>query len=191
MKRSEVPLERYLEVLGDLTTHGHHPLSTSGAANPCSTRGPCELIETASALKLPTAIATNGTRIATAAERLVKAPMFLLQVSIDGPNAATHNRARPGVGGANNFADIQAGLAAVGEAKRARRSTLPLVASLTTISQTNFRHLVDIYEAFRDKVDLFVFYLSWWIDAGALRGPRGGLSPPFRVYAGAAPGLGG
>ena len=127
--------------------------------------GSLELIEAASALRLPTAIATNGTRIAAAAERLVQAPMFLLQLSIDGPDAALHNQARPGVGGADNFADIQAALAAVGEAKRAHGSTLPLVASLTTISQTNFRHLVDIYEAFRDKVDLFVFYLSWWIDA--------------------------
>ena len=68
------------------------------------------------------------------------------------------------MGGADNFADIQAALAAVEEIKRARNSTLPLVASLTTISQANFRHLVDIYAAFRDKVDLFVFYLSWWID---------------------------
>jgi radical SAM protein with 4Fe4S-binding SPASM domain len=127
--------------------------------------GSLELIEEATALGMPTAIATNGTRIAAAADRLVRAPMFLLQLSIDGPDAALHNLARPGVGGADNFADIQAALTAVGEAKRAQGSTLPLVASLTTISQANFRHLVDIYEAFRDKVDLFVFYLSWWIDA--------------------------
>ncbi|MFA5112523.1 MAG: SPASM domain-containing protein, partial [Desulfobaccales bacterium] len=89
---------------------------------------------------------------------------FLLQLSIDGPDAALHNQARPGLGSADNFADIQAALTAVGEARRTRGSTLPLVASLTTISQANFRHLVDIYEAFRDKVDLFVFYLSWWIN---------------------------
>jgi radical SAM protein with 4Fe4S-binding SPASM domain len=165
LKRSEVPLERYLEVLGDLTTHGHHPFVYLWGGEPMLYEGSLPLIEAASALKLPTAIATNGTRIAAAARRLVEAPMFLLQLSIDGPDAATHNQARPGVGGADNFADIQAALAAVGEAKRARRRTLPLVASLTTISQTNFRHLVDIYEAFRDKVDLFVFYLSWWIDA--------------------------
>ena len=117
------------------------------------------------ALGLPCSMATNGTRIAAVAERLVKAPMFLLQISIDGPDAALHNQARPGVGGADNFADIQAGLAAVHEARRARGSSLPLIASLTTISRNNFRHLVDIYDAFRDKVDLLVFYLSWWIDA--------------------------
>ena len=41
---------------------------------------------------------------------------------------------------------------------------LPIVASLTVISRDNAAHLEDIYEAFRQKVDLFVFYLSWWID---------------------------
>ena len=97
------------------------------------------MIEAANALRLPTAIATNGTRIA-AAGRATGAgrPMFLLQISIDGPDAAMHNQARPGVGGADNFADIQAALAAVREARRARGSTLPLIASLTTISQEQF-----------------------------------------------------
>ena len=75
------------------------------------------------------------------------------------------------MGGADNFADIQAGLAAVHEARRTQGRSLPLIASLTTISRNNFRHLTDIYDAFRDKVDLFIFYLSWWIDAGAGPGP--------------------
>jgi len=164
LKQNEVSLERYLEVLRDLVAHGHHPFVYLWGGEPMLYEGSLELIEGATDLELPTAIATNGTRIAAAAERLVRAPMFLLQLSIDGPDAATHNQARPGVAGANNFADIQAALAAVGQARRDQNHTLPLIASLTTISQPNFRHLVDIYEAFRDKVDLFVFYLSWWID---------------------------
>ena len=49
-------------------------------------------------------------------------------------------------------------------ARKAKRRRLPLVATLTTISRDNAPHLVHIYEAFRDKVDLFVYYLSWWID---------------------------
>jgi radical SAM protein with 4Fe4S-binding SPASM domain len=164
LKRNEVSLDRYLELLGDLVSHGHHPTFYLWGGEPMLYEGSLDLIEAATKLKLPTAIATNGTRIAAAAERLVKAPMFLLQLSIDGPDAARHNQARPGVGGADNFADIQAALAAVAEARRDYRSTLPLIASLTTVSQHNFRHLVDIYESFRDKVDLFIFYLSWWID---------------------------
>jgi len=169
LKRNEVSLDRYLEVVRDLVSHGHHPTVYLWGGEPMLYEGSLELIEAATKLKLPTAIATNGTRIAAAAERLVRAPMFLLQLSIDGPDAARHNLARPGVGGADNFGDIQAALAAVGEARRATRSTLPLIASLTTISQHNFRNLVDIYESFRDKVDLFIFYLSWWIDPEGVR----------------------
>jgi radical SAM protein with 4Fe4S-binding SPASM domain len=164
LKQNEVSLDRYLEILRDLVDHGHHPSIYLWGGEPMLYEGSLELIEGATDLKLPTAIATNGTRIAAAAERLVRAPMFLLQISIDGPDAALHNQARPGVGGANNFADIQAALRAVAQARRDQNRNLPLIASLTTISQPNFRHLVDIYEAFRDKVDLFVFYLSWWID---------------------------
>ena len=179
LKKQEVPLPRYLEVIQDLVDHGHHPLVYLWGGEPMLYEGSLELIEAASALKLPTAIATNGTRIAAAADRLVAAPMFLLQVSIDGPNAALHNTARPGKGGADNFADIQAGLAAVAERRRARRSTLPLIASLTTISQHNFRHVVDIYDSFRDKVDLFVFYLSWWIDPEGVENHEADFSRRF------------
>jgi len=179
LKQNEVSLDRYLEVLGDLSHHGHHPFVYLWGGEPMLYEGSLELIEAATALKLPTAIATNGTRIAAAAERLVRAPMFLLQLSIDGPDAGLHNQARPGMGGGDNFADIQAALAAVGQARRDHGSTLPLIASLTTISQANFRHLVDIYEAFRDKVDLFVFYLSWWIDAERLAAHEADFSRRF------------
>jgi radical SAM protein with 4Fe4S-binding SPASM domain len=169
LKRNEVPLGRYLEVLEDLVAHGHRPMVYLWGGEPMLYDGSLELIERATALRLPCSIATNGTRIAAAAPRLVKAPMFLLQVSIDGPDAALHNQARPGVGGADNFADIQAGLAAVRRERERQGRNLPLIASLTTISQTNYRHLLDIYESFRDKVDLFVFYLSWWIDEAGVR----------------------
>ncbi|MFZ5448731.1 MAG: SPASM domain-containing protein [Thermodesulfobacteriota bacterium] len=179
LKQSEVSPERYFEVLRDLVDHGHHPFVYLWGGEPMLYEGSLELIEEATRLRLPTAIATNGTRIAAAAERLVKAPMFLLQLSIDGHDAASHNQARPGVGGADNFADIQAALAAVGEMRRAHRGTLPLIASLTTISQHNFRHLVDIYESFRDKVDLFVFYLSWWIDSDNLMAHEADFSRRF------------
>ena len=163
-KQREVPVDRYLEVLHDLVRHGHRPELYLWGGEPMLYEGTLEVIDTAAKLRLPTSIATNGTRTAGFAERLVKAPLFLMQVSIDGPTAAIHNLARPGVGGADNFADIQAGLAAVRRMRQANNSGLPLIASLTTISKENYRHLVEIYEAFRDKVDLFVFYLAWWID---------------------------
>jgi len=56
----------------------------------------------------------------------------------------------------------------VRQAREARGRNLPLIASLTVISKETYRHLVDLYETFKDRVDVSVFYLSWWIDeAGA------------------------
>jgi radical SAM protein with 4Fe4S-binding SPASM domain len=165
LKQEEVSTARYLEVLEDLVRHEHRPLVYLWGGEPMLYEGTLEVIEAATALGLPTAIATNGTRIAGAAARLAQAPMFLLQISIDGHNAELHNRLRPSAGGADNFSDIQKGLT---EVRRARRDTgrdLPLIASLTVISQDNIPHLVNLYENFRQHVDLFVFYLSWWIDS--------------------------
>lgn len=165
LKKQEVSLPRYKEILADLVEHGHRPMGYIWGGEPMLYEGTRELIEYGAALGLPFSIATNGTRIASAAQRLVDAPLFLLQISIDGHNSELHNRIRPSAGGTDSYAEIQAGLEAVREARAKTKSDLPLIASLTTISKENFRNLVDIYEAYRDRVDLFVFYLSWWIDA--------------------------
>jgi radical SAM protein with 4Fe4S-binding SPASM domain len=165
LKQHEVAPARYRELLDDLVACGHKPLVYFWGGEPMLYEGILELIDYATALGLPCSIATNGTRLTISADRLVKTPLFLLQVSIDGHHAALHNQLRPGAGGGDNFADIQAGLAAVHQARQAQGRELPLLASLTVISQKNFRHLVELYEAFSPQVDLFVFYLSWWIDA--------------------------
>jgi radical SAM protein with 4Fe4S-binding SPASM domain len=169
LRRQEVPVARYQEVLADLVAHGHQPLLYLWGGEPMLYEGTLELIRYASSLGLPTSIATNGTRVAALAEKLVAAPLFLLQISIDGYNAELHNRIRPGAGGVNNFEDINRALAAVRQARKDAGQSLPLIASLTVISRENYRHLVDLYETFRDRVDLAVFYLSWWIDESRAR----------------------
>lgn len=165
LKDREIPSQRYLHLLRDLVAHGHQPLVYFWGGEPMLYGDILELIEGATELGLPTSIATNGTRLAASARRLVEAPLFLLQVSIDGHNAQLHNSLRPSAGGGgNNFDDIKRGLTAVREAREAHGRRLPLIAALTVISQANIGHLSDIYDCFRDEVDLFVFYLSWWID---------------------------
>ncbi|MBN2139794.1 MAG: radical SAM protein [Desulfovibrionaceae bacterium] len=167
LKAREVPLERYRIVLDDLAAKGHKPLVYLWGGEPLLYDGALEVIEQATGLGLPASIATNGSRVAAVAERLVRAPLFLLQVSIDGHTAELHNRIRPSVSGSDTFAQIEQGLDAVRGHRQGLGQDLPLIASLTTISRDNHKNLADIYKKFRDKVDLFVFYLSWWIDEQA------------------------
>jgi len=164
LRDREVSTERYMELMKDLVQHGHRPVVYYWGGEPMLYKGILDLIAGTSAMGLPTAIATNGSRVAASAQQLVEAPLFLLQVSIDGHCAELHNRMRPSAGGGDNFRDIVRGLDAVREARERSGRGLPVIASLTTISEGNLKHLGDIYDAFRDKVDLFVFYLSWWID---------------------------
>jgi radical SAM protein with 4Fe4S-binding SPASM domain len=133
-------------------------------------KGTVELVEAAASLGLPALIVTNGTTgLVSAADRLVKAPLFSLQISIDGHCAELHNALRPGAGGKNSFAQIEASLTAIRQARESQGRRLPMIAVNTVVSRHNFRHLVDLYEAFRDRVDAFFFFLSWWIDEEGAR----------------------
>jgi len=128
-------------------------------------KGSVDLIEEAARLGMAPSIATNGTGIAEKAERLVSAPMFLIQVSVDGADEKTHNASRPGASSSvNNFATINKAIDRVAELRREKKQRLPLLAGLTTINNLNYDRLVDIYEHFKDRVDVCVFYLAWWID---------------------------
>lgn len=168
--KDEVSPGRYIAVINDLIATGHRPLVYLWGGEPMLYRGVLDIMDAATALKLPVSIATNGTRIAAAAERFVRAPLFLLQVSIDGHCADLHNSIRPAPAGAGDtFAAIEDGLAAIHAQRRRQGCSLPFIAALTTISRDNVHHLVDIYEKFKDRVDFFIYYLAWWIDDAAAR----------------------
>ncbi len=161
---AEVTPKRYLEVFDDLVAGGHRPNIYLWGGEPMLYGGILEVIEGATRRGLPVSIASNGHSLAESADQFTKIPLFLLQVSIDGHTAKIHNTLRPSAGEGDSFAVIQSGLRAMKEAKRKNRARLPLVASLTVISKQNINHLVDIFHTFKDSVDIFVFYLSWWID---------------------------
>ena len=91
--------------------------------------------------------------------------MFLIQISIDGPDAEIHNASRPGANPRfDNFGAIVSAIDKIRELRKQMNQRLPLLASLTTINNLNYNRLVDIYDRFQDKVDICVFYLAWWID---------------------------
>ena len=182
LKKDEVSPGRYLDVFGDMVDQGHRPIVYFWGGEPMLYDGILEVIEGGAQLGMPVCIATNGTHLAEAAERMVGAPMFLIQVSIDGPSAEVHNVVRPSAGRGDNFRDIEAGLEAVRRARKKAGRRLPMIASLTVISQANLPHLVEIYETFRDRVDLFVFYLSWWIDEQGARDHERDFNHRFGFY---------
>lgn len=165
LKDQEVTPERYIELLRDLKDQGHTPSVYLWGGEPMLYKGSVEIIEEAARLGMPPSIATNGTGLADQAERLVDAPMFVIQISIDGPDEVTHNTSRPGAySSVNNFLTITRAIEKITAIRAERKQRLPLIASLTTINHVNYDRLVDIYEEFRTRVDVCVFYLAWWID---------------------------
>jgi radical SAM protein with 4Fe4S-binding SPASM domain len=164
LHRQEVTPERYIELFDDLSAHNQHPLVYLWGGEPMMYSGWREVANRAISRGMPVSIATNGYHCAEAAEYFVEAPFYLFQASIDGHCAELHNAIRPSVSGHDNFTEIMSALAALKEEKKRQEKILPLVASLTTLSRYNQDHIVDIYEAIRDKVDMCIFYLSWWID---------------------------
>ena len=101
-------------------------------------------------------------------QRLVKAPMFLIQISIDGPDAEIHNACRPGANPRfDNFSTIVSAIDKIREIRKHMNQRLPLIASLTTINNLNYNRLLDIYDRFQDKVDICVF-LSCVVDRRAI-----------------------
>lgn len=165
LRDDEVSPDRYIELLHDLKRNGHTPSVYLWGGEPMLYKGSVRIIEEAAKLGMPPSIATNSTGLAKHADRLVKAPMFLAQISIDGPDAETHNKSRPSANpNFDNFKSIQKAIEAIKAARAEYKQKLPMIASLTTINNVNYNRLVDIYDEFRDKVEVCVFYLAWWID---------------------------
>lgn len=165
LKKEEVTPERYIELLRDLYEHGHTPSVYLWGGEPMLYNGSVEIIEEAARLGMAPSIATNGTGLVKHAERLVSAPMFVIQISVDGPDEATHNASRPGASSeVNNFRTIRSAIDRIKELKSGKRQRLPLIATLTTINNVNYNRLTEIYDVFKDKADVCVFYLAWWID---------------------------
>jgi len=172
-KKNELPVSRYVFLLEDLRRRGQRPLLVLLGGEPMLYDGIVDLVAAGAGLGLPVMMTTNGTGVAAVAGRLVAAPLFGLELSIDGHTPELHNRLRPGAGAVNNFGQVEAALRAVRRAREEAGQSLPLITAITVISRENAGHLADIYETFRDRVDLFVFCLSWWIDeAGALAHDR-------------------
>ena len=127
LKGQEVSRERYIQLLGDLKEQGHTPSVYLWGGEPMLYKGSVEIIEEAARLGMPPSIATNGTGLVEHAERLVSAPMFVIQISVDGPDAQTHNASRPGASASvDNFATITRAIDTITEIRKDKKQRLPV-----------------------------------------------------------------
>ncbi len=163
--KQEVPTARYVEVLRDLKKNGHTPLLYFWGGEPSMYKGLVDVIEEGARLGMAPTLVTNGLNIAKMAERMVAAPLAFVQFSIDGPTKEIQNGARPGADkGYDNFDDVVTAMDELYEQRQKQKKMLPIIGTITTVSVANYHSLVDIYERFSNRVDLFIFNLSWWID---------------------------
>lgn len=163
--KQEVSTERYIEVLRDVKAHGHTPLLYFWGGEPTMYKGLPDVIEEGARLGMAPTLVTNGLNIAKMADRMVGAPLAFIQVSVDGPTREIHNGARPGVSKKDdNWDDINSALDSLYEERERRGKKLPIIGTYTTISALNYHSLVDVYERFKNRVDLFIFTHAWWID---------------------------
>lgn len=163
--KQEVPYERYVEMLRDIKKHGHTPLLYFWGGEPTMYKHLPDVIEEGARLGMAPTMVTNGLNIPKWADRLVEAPLAFIQLSVDGPTKEIQNYARPGADVKHdNFQDVVDSFEALYEARERKGKKLPIIGTITTVSRANYDRLVDIYERFKHRVDLFIFNLSWWID---------------------------
>ncbi len=109
--------------------------------------------------KLTTTIVTNGIQLRDNAADLVDMQLDGLLVSLDGTEDV-HNNIR---GWDNCYAHLMEGLEKVREIKAEKKSLLPYIAVLITISQDNMHQLEEIFEeAAKAGADAVICYYAWF-----------------------------
>jgi len=109
--------------------------------------------------KLSVQIVTNGVLLEKMAEEIVDNEWDALCVSLDGTREI-HDKCR-GVEGA--YDTMFAGVRRIQQLKSERKRVKPYIITLTTVSQTNAKVLVDALEEARQlKPDGMVIYYSWF-----------------------------
>lgn len=104
-------------------------------------------------------IVTNGTMMAKTADRLVRAGVDMLMLSVDGVGPV-HNEIRQEE---RAWERMMEGVDAVLEEKRKQGSAKPYINVLNTISRDNVGHLEDVADWGVDKgIDLLTYYYSWF-----------------------------
>lgn len=164
LKQNEVPVETYMRLADQFLEMGWKPVWYIWGGEPMLYPGIIDLLYYLAERDMPIMMVSNGTRIAQHAKEIVDTCKNLW-LSLDGPDAETHNKQRPGVSANfNNFQMVEDALRAVSEEKMRRHSVYPYISPISVVARYNIDRLVDIYKFARQYADTHIFYLSWWID---------------------------
>lgn len=106
-------------------------------------------------------LVTNGIKLQQYAEEIVDKKWEALMLSLDGTKEV-HNEIR---GSKNCFDTLAAGIDKIQSVKRSKKSTLPYVMLLVTISRDNAHNLEEIFDIAKEVgADCLIVYYAWFTD---------------------------
>jgi len=163
--QGELSSEEALEALSRIKRLGR-PLLILTGGEPLMRADVFEIIEQATAMGFPTALATNGTLLDEAvARRLARACVRRVSASLDFPDASRHDRVR----GAGSFAAALEGI------RRLETYGVPFQVNMT-VGREN-AHEIPQMLALAERAGAAAFHLFFVVDVGRARAGRQGLAP--------------
>ena len=155
--KGNVDVERYKEMIDNIAHLKPHIYITGG--EPFLYDGLMELCRHIKSKNLTIQVVTNGVKLKERAQEIVEQGWDIICVSLDGPEEI-HDRCR-GVKGA--YKTMKNGVKRINDLKKASGSRYPKMFLLTTLSSTNYDHLLDtVEECEKFKPDCLVIYYSWF-----------------------------
>lgn len=155
--RGNIGVERYKEMIDNVAHLKPHIYITGG--EPFLYKDLVELCNHIKKKELTLQVVTNGVKLEEKASDIVDNAWDMICVSLDGPEEI-HDKCR-GVKGA--YRTMRKGVERLNELKDKKGKKLPKTFMLTTLSSTNYDHLVDTLEECEDiKPDCLVIYYSWF-----------------------------
>jgi radical SAM protein with 4Fe4S-binding SPASM domain len=152
-----VPVERYLQLADDMRPF--KPLYYIWGGEPYLYSGLFEFTERIKRNDSLLAVVTNATCLEERAKDAVEQKWDVLMFSIDGPEAV-HDEIR---GREGTFQKVAAGIERVQRYKREKKTRLPWVMALVTVSVGNAAWLDKIFEVGEALgVDCMIVYFSWF-----------------------------
>ncbi|PID56778.1 hypothetical protein CSB45_10075 [candidate division KSB3 bacterium] len=157
--RKVVPLARYLRLVDELKPFA--PIYYIWGGEPFMYPGLFDFTQRIKDSRSLLAVVTNATMLADRAEEIVKQQWDALMFSLDGPeNIHDQIRGRDGT-----FQKVARGIETLQQYKRDRKSSLPWIMALVTVSVDNAAWIDTIFEVGEQlNIDCMIVYYSWFTD---------------------------